>query len=184
MTIIHLSPARAPSFVRYYWFSSLPYHNLLSNHYCKIQMRTSASLVLSTAVSVSGLAFSNGQLGTAVDTTNSDFTVLSNEGNEAAVDEDSPFSIASDITMNDKCSNVGQGNVPFFLVNTQDPDEVVFLALEHLPGNLELYLTDLPWNGIALEEDLPNEGTIFVSTYVTPIELCTCNIVSVVPVYC
>jgi hypothetical protein len=93
-----------------------------------------------------------------------DLIVLSNGDNAEAVDESNPFSIATDTTMNDKCNNIGQGNVPFFLVNAQEPDEIIFLALEKLPGNMELYLTDQPWNGLSLEDDLPNEGTVFMTT--------------------
>ena len=63
----------------------------------------------------------------------------------------------------DHCVEIGDGNLPFFLVNTQEPDEVLFLSLQKIHGNMELYLTDEAWNGRAFIRDQPNEGTIMVS---------------------
>jgi Endonuclease I len=72
-------------------------------------------------------------------------------------------------TRND-CGMVRRGDLPFFLVNTLDPDEVVFLPLTDLPGNMELYLTDKAWNGTDLLDGVANEGTLVVRT----VALCVC----------
>lgn len=68
-------------------------------------------------------------------------------------------------TRND-CGLFRRGDAPIFLVNTLDPDEVVFLPLSDLPGNMELYLTDKAWNGTDLIEGVANEGTLVVRTVV------------------
>ena len=65
----------------------------------------------------------------------------------------------------DHCAEIGRGNLPFFLVNTQEPEEVLFLSLQKIHGNMELYLTDEAWNGREFIRDQPNEGTIMVSCY-------------------
>jgi Endonuclease I len=72
-------------------------------------------------------------------------------------------------TRND-CGSFRRGDAPIFLVNTGDPDEVVFLPLSDVPGNMELYLTDKAWNGTDLIEGVANEGTLVVRTMV----LCFC----------
>jgi len=63
----------------------------------------------------------------------------------------------------DPCASIGNGTLPFFLVNTKDPDEVIFLALEEIAGDLELYLTDEAWNGQDFVQDVPDEGAVVVS---------------------
>lgn len=61
------------------------------------------------------------------------------------------------------CVDMGRGNVPFFLVDTEDPDLIILLPMYDIPGGLELFLTDQAWNGThLLEGDLKNEGTIMV----------------------
>ena len=39
------------------------------------------------------------------------------------------------------------GLVPFFLINSNDPDVVMFYSLTNLPAGVELFVTDLPWDG-------------------------------------
>lgn len=62
-----------------------------------------------------------------------------------------------------ECGNIRRGDVPVFLVNTDDPDEVVFLPLIEIPANMELFITDQAWNGTHLLEGFENEGTLVVS---------------------
>lgn len=64
----------------------------------------------------------------------------------------------------DPCSSMSVGSFPFFLVNTVDPDEVVILALEKIPGGMELYLTDQAWDGIELVRGFDkHDGAVVVS---------------------
>jgi endonuclease I len=62
----------------------------------------------------------------------------------------------------DPCASIGEGNLPFFLVNTMNPDEVTFLALQAISGGLVLYLTDQAWTGRDLVNDVVDEGTVMV----------------------
>ena len=62
-----------------------------------------------------------------------------------------------------ECQALGEGNVPFFVVNTDDPDEVIFKALTNIPEGLELFLTDRAWNGTQFVEGVDDEGTVVVS---------------------
>ena len=88
----------------------------------------------------------------------SDAATLKNTTTPLTVNPTSSFTYRPD-----HCAAIGEGNLPFFLVNTQAPDEVLFLSLEKIPGNIELYLTDEAWNGREFVQDQPNEGTIVVS---------------------
>lgn len=64
----------------------------------------------------------------------------------------------------DPCSSIEVGSLPVFLVNSMDPDEVVFLALDKIAGGIELYLTDQAWNGEELIRGQRDDGTVLVST--------------------
>jgi endonuclease I len=63
----------------------------------------------------------------------------------------------------DPCYSIGNGSLPFFLVNTMYPDEVVILALENIAGGMELYLTDQAWDGADLVMAEVDEGVVVVS---------------------
>lgn len=65
-------------------------------------------------------------------------------------------------TRND-CGSIDPGDVPVFLVNTDNPDEVVFLPLADIPPDMELFITDQAWNGTHFIEGVENEGTSMVS---------------------
>lgn len=123
--------------------------------------KASFIVVALAAVSITGVK--GEEAGNGTNQVNNSLTVLSSGANEAAANQDSPFGVTSDSKLVDDCTSIGEGSVPFFLVNTEEPDEVIFLALEKLPGNLELFLTDQAWNGTKLEENVPEEGTLFVS---------------------
>ncbi|CAB9523990.1 Extracellular ribonuclease [Seminavis robusta] len=62
------------------------------------------------------------------------------------------------------CASIQEGNVPFFLVNTKNPDEVMFITLEGLEGGMELYLTDQAWDGRTLINNVLDEGTVMMTT--------------------
>jgi hypothetical protein len=36
------------------------------------------------------------------------------------------------------CASIGEGNLSFFLVNTRNPDEVIFLALQDISAGMEI----------------------------------------------
>jgi len=47
-----------------------------------------------------------------------------------------------------ECDMIGPGDVVFFMVNSDGgPDEVAFWNYVEIPGSLQLYLTDRPWDG-------------------------------------
>lgn len=46
-----------------------------------------------------------------------------------------------------ECSELAPGDIFIYAVETDDPDGVGFLALEDIPGGLDLYMTDNPWTG-------------------------------------
>ena len=48
-----------------------------------------------------------------------------------------------------------------YVVETDDPDGVGFLALENIPAGLDLYMTDNPWVGY---DFVGKEGVVKVST--------------------
>ena len=56
----------------------------------------------------------------------------------------------------DACSQLKPGDVFVWVVATDDPDGIGFMALEAIPAGLELYLTDNPWTGSEFGTD---EGT-------------------------
>ncbi|CAB9516744.1 expressed unknown protein [Seminavis robusta] len=50
------------------------------------------------------------------------------------------------------------------MIVTKDPDEVVFLPMFDIPGEMELFITDQAWNGTGLVTGVPNEGTMVMTT--------------------
>jgi len=60
------------------------------------------------------------------------------------------------------CGLFDHGDSPVFLVNTDDPDEVVFFPLFDLPESMDLFITDQAWDGSQLVEGVENEGTLVV----------------------
>jgi len=59
------------------------------------------------------------------------------------------------------CSELSPGDVFIYVVEADDPDGIGFLALEDIPGGLDLYMTDNPWTGEAFASI---EGIVKVST--------------------
>lgn len=56
------------------------------------------------------------------------------------------------------CNDLEPGDLPIFLMNSNDPDQVVFVPLVDIPQGVGvLYLTDNAWNGTAF---IANEGTM------------------------
>ena len=55
------------------------------------------------------------------------------------------------------CNDLVAGDVPIFLLNSEDPDQVVFFPLEDIPADVgSLYLTDSAWDGT---DFIHSEGT-------------------------
>lgn len=67
-------------------------------------------------------------------------------------------------TATDDCAAIGEGSLPFFLVNTRDPDEVIILALDKVPGGVQLFLTDQAWDGADLIRGELDEGVLMMTT--------------------
>jgi endonuclease I len=65
-----------------------------------------------------------------------------------------------------ECSQLAPGDVFIYVVESDDPDGVGFMALEPIPGGLELYMTDNPWNGY---DFVGNEGVVKVRSF------CVCD---------
>ncbi|CAJ1967984.1 unnamed protein product [Cylindrotheca closterium] len=61
-----------------------------------------------------------------------------------------------------ECDMIAPGDIVFFMVNSDGgPDEVAFWNYEEIPGELELFLTDRPWDGSSFIGGANNEeGTI------------------------
>ncbi|CAB9498812.1 Endonuclease I [Seminavis robusta] len=74
------------------------------------------------------------------------------------------FPTMAPTNMRNDCGSIQVGDVPVFLVNTKDPDEVVFLPMFDIPGGMELFVTDQAWNGTGLVTGVPNEGTMVMTT--------------------
>lgn len=64
-----------------------------------------------------------------------------------------------------ECGSIRRGDLPIFLVNSDEPDEVMVLPLVDLPAGLELFLSDEAWNGTHLLDGMEKEG---VQVMVTP----------------
>lgn len=59
------------------------------------------------------------------------------------------------------CSALLPGDLPVFILNSDDPDSVLFYSLADLPEELDsLFITDRPWDG---EKFVGDEGTLEVS---------------------
>lgn len=56
---------------------------------------------------------------------------------------------------NNKCSTLSPGDVAIIGLQSDNPDEVIFVAFESLPPGLELYMTDKAWMGTSFRD---NEG--------------------------
>lgn len=64
-------------------------------------------------------------------------------------------------TPNTCLEDLEAGDIPVFLVNSEDPDQIVFFPLIDIPESVgSLFITDNAWNG---ERFLTNEGTFEVS---------------------
>ena len=59
-----------------------------------------------------------------------------------------------------ECDNLVPGNLYFTYLRSAEPDEVVLLPFDDIPGNMTLYLTDNAWTGSSFQSD---EGTLEVS---------------------
>jgi endonuclease I len=62
------------------------------------------------------------------------------------------------------CEMLNPGDIFFFVLNSENPDDVGFITLRDLPKGLELFLTDNAWNGLRFQED---EGVVSVSSIYT-----------------
>jgi endonuclease I len=61
-----------------------------------------------------------------------------------------------------ECSDLKPGDIPVFVLNSDDPDQVVFYPLADIPASIgELYVTDDAWTGTGFQGI---EGTITVSS--------------------
>ena len=61
------------------------------------------------------------------------------------------------------CNDLESGDLPIFLFNSIEPDQIVFVPLVDLPESLgSLYMTDSAWNGTQF---LDNEGTYEVRVF-------------------
>lgn len=70
---------------------------------------------------------------------------------------------ASPTTTPNACSTLRAGDLPIYLFNSDDPDQIIFYALADIDADVEfLYVTDNAWTGTAL---LSNEGTMRVSIH-------------------
>jgi endonuclease I len=59
------------------------------------------------------------------------------------------------------CSTIRAGDIPFFLMNSDDPDQIIFYTLADIDEDIEfLYVTDNAWNG---ERFVETEGVMRVS---------------------
>ena len=58
-------------------------------------------------------------------------------------------------------SSLSPGDVMVVAMNSVNPDTIALIALEDIPGNMELYLTDNAWTGLSFRS---NEGTIKLVT--------------------
>ena len=59
------------------------------------------------------------------------------------------------------CSTLRAGDTPVFLVNSDDPDQIIFYTLANIDADIEyLYVTDNAWNG---ENFVETEGVLRVS---------------------
>ena len=70
------------------------------------------------------------------------------------------FSVVSDAVTD--CQGLTAGDVQIIGVHSDDPDEVALVALQELPANLELYLTDDAWTGDGFRG---SEGTVKVRCF-------------------
>jgi len=70
------------------------------------------------------------------------------------------FSVASD-TVSD-CQGLQAGDVQIIGAHSDDPDEIALVALQDLPANLELFLTDDAWTGNGFRG---SEGTVMVRNF-------------------
>jgi len=61
-----------------------------------------------------------------------------------------------------ECNQLDPGDVFIYVVASDDPNGIGFLALENIPGGLELFMTDNPWVGDTFEGD---EGVVKVCYY-------------------
>jgi hypothetical protein len=61
------------------------------------------------------------------------------------------------------CADLLPGDLYFYMVQSQIPNQVGIVTFVDLPQGLELYLTDNAWNGDGFQT---NEGTLKVSTVV------------------
>lgn len=70
------------------------------------------------------------------------------------------------------CSTLRAGDAPVFLVNSDDPDQIVFYSLASIDADVEyLYVTDNAWNG---ERFVETEGIMRVSLFVKACKDETC----------
>lgn len=66
----------------------------------------------------------------------------------------------------DACSALRAGDVAVYLLNSDDPDQIIFYPLADIDADVEfLYVTDNAWTGTRL---LDTEGTYQVSAYKIP----------------
>lgn len=70
------------------------------------------------------------------------------------------FSVASDAVSD--CQGLQAGDVQIIGVHSDDPDEIALVALQDLPANLELFLTDDAWTGNGFRG---SEGTVMVRNF-------------------
>lgn len=71
------------------------------------------------------------------------------------------------------CGLLEPGDIFIYTVASDDPDGVGFMALEPIPGGLDLYMTDYPWDGEQFIEQ-EGEGIVRVSFHWTFCRLKIC----------
>jgi hypothetical protein len=92
---------------------------------------------------------------------------LSSNGTETAEPSEAPT--PSPTATPDECALILQGNIPFFIVNSRYPDEIILFSLDKIPGNMDLYLTDRAWNGKDFVDRAVDDGTVRVCNLSIPL---------------